>query len=239
MQFEGNTREYVLGKPKDYVASKTYPVVMSFHGDGGTGPYQAQALPFDLASQSEAILVYPTGIGATWTLYAADNADIRWIKALVDEVATKVNIDKTKVFGWGYSNGAYFLAQMTCREGNVFKAISSNAGGGPNDDQGEFEDILGIGKRYPSTCLDCPGGAIPALIIHGAGDNPAGGEFTARCIAETSGCQNNRTASAPSQCQQYNGCPTTNPVKWCEIPGLGHGVWAESMAESWKFFKAL
>jgi polyhydroxybutyrate depolymerase len=239
MPWNGNDRYYMLGLPRTYDASKTYPLVMSFHGNPGTAEGQAKALGFESASDQDAVLVYPQALetqdGAfAWDLYTADNADMGWIKLLIDEVKKKANIDTSKVFGFGYSGGGFFIAQYACRFGGVFRAIASNAGGGPDDPN----NVLGYDKR-PDGCFICPGGPIPILVSHGEADGEvevASGIFTADCYADANGCSGSRTASTPAPCEVYDGC--SKPVKRCIIPGQNHYLWGGARTEAWTFFKA-
>lgn len=239
MEHDGQTRIYFLALPRTYDATKTYPVVMSFHGNPATAEGQMQWLPFEVASGQDAVLVYPQALGVeagafSWDLYTPteSNADMGWIKALIDEVATKANIDKGKVFGAGYSGGGFFISQYACRFGGVFRAISVNAGGGPDEPQ------MGYPKR-DNGCYVCPGGPIPTLVTHGEADGVvevASGIFTADCYAATNGCNGSRSATTPAPCEQYDGCG--KPVKRCIVPGQSHFLWDSAWAESWAFFKA-
>jgi polyhydroxybutyrate depolymerase len=238
--FNGQNRIYVFAKPKTYDASKAYPLVLSFHGNPGDAHSQAGGLPFESASGSDAIIAYPQALSAdsgafSWDLYTAvdDNADMNFIKALIDDIASKANIDKTKVLGYGYSGGGFFLAQYGCIFGGVFKALSINAGGGP--------DQLSYSKRDDG-CYVCPAGPIPTIVTHGQTDSEVpvdSGIFTAACYADGNGCGTTRTATTPAPCELFDGCPATAPVKRCIIPNQGHGPWSESMNQAWAFFKAL
>lgn len=237
MQFEGKARTYFLAKPKTYDANKSYPLVLSFHGNPGTASGQKQGLPFEAVSKENAIVAYPQGDDNNWDLYTPtdENADMNFIAALPDEIASKVNIDKAKVFGFGYSGGAFFLPQFTCRFGGVFKAIAIDAGGGPDEQQMGFD-------QYDNGCYMCPGGPIAALVMHGATDTtvePSSGEFTHTCFATFNGCADTLSATTPAPCQQHDGCPAGKPVKWCLIPNQNHSPWAQAMTEAWTFFTAL
>ena len=237
MEFGGRTRNYLLAKPVDYDASRSYPLVMSFHGNPGIAENMAKYIPFDAASKKEAIIVYPQAMNEAWDLYTPtdDNADMYWIEALPAEIAKKVNIDTARVFGFGYSGGGFFLPQFTCRFGGVFKAISVNAGGGPDEEQ------MGYGK-HANGCYVCPGGPVPIIVTHGAKDTevvPESGDFTKTCYATTNGCGSSVSPASPAPCETYDGCPADKPVKWCLIADLGHGVWPQAVAEAWAFFKSL
>lgn len=237
MDFGGKTRRYFLAKPKDYDANKGYPLVLSFHGNPGTAKGMSEGLPFDSVSKSDAVIVYPQADTDNWDLYTPTdtNADMSWIHALPDEIATKVKIDRAKILGYGYSGGGFFLTQFTCRFGDVFKAISINAGGGPDEEQMGYE-------KYANGCFMCPGGPVATIVTHGAADTgvlPESGEFTHACFATFNGCGDSLSPVQPAPCQQHDGCPADKPVKWCLIPGQGHGPWGESMKEAWAFFNAL
>ncbi|HVH45815.1 MAG TPA: PHB depolymerase family esterase [Labilithrix sp.] len=237
MEFGGKTRSYVLGKPKNYNANKAYPLVLSFHGSPGAATAQAAGLPFDSVSKAAAVIVYPQAATENWELYAPNetNPDMGWIHALPDEIATKANIDKSKIFGFGYSGGGFFLAQFTCRFGDVFKAISINAGGAPHEPE------MGYGK-HDNGCYQCPGGPVATIVTHGAADpevEPGSGEFAKTCFATFNGCGDTLSDTTPAPCQQVDGCPADKPVKWCLIPGQGHGPWAQAMTEAWSFFSAV
>jgi polyhydroxybutyrate depolymerase len=243
MQFEGTTRIYLLAKPKNYDASKRYPLVLSFHGNPADAKGQAAGLPFHTVSGSDAIIAYPQaasvdGDGFSWDLYTPtdSNADMNFIKALIAEIkANKANIDDTKVLGFGYSGGGFFVAQYACRFGSVFKAVSVNAGGGPDEPQ------MGYPKR-DNGCYICPGGPIATVVTHGADDTtvtPDSGEFTAACFASANSCGDTSTATSPAPCELQDGCPTDKPVEHCIVPGVGHEPWQNAMSLAWAFFKAL
>lgn len=237
MDFGGRTRKYLLARPVDYDAGKSYPLVISFHGNPGIAENMAQGIPFDAASKKEAVIAYPQALHDAWDLYTPtdSNADMYWIEALPAEIAKKVNIDDSQVFGFGYSGGGFFLPQFTCRFGGVFKAISVNAGGGPDEPE------MGYAK-HANGCYVCPGGPVPIIVTHGGQDAevpPSSGEFTKACYATTNGCGTTTSAASPAPCETYDGCPADKPVKWCLIPAQGHGVWANAVAEAWAFFKSL
>ncbi len=238
MEFGGSTRTYILAKPVPYDPGKSYPLVLSFHGSPGLAENMAKYLPFDAVSKNEAVIVYPQSKFDSWDLYTVtqNNADMGFINALPQEIKnTKANVDLSHVYAFGFSGGGFFITQFTCRFGGVFKAISVNAGGGPD------EPNMNYGK-YSNGCFKCPGGPVAALVTHGDNDTavePGSGEFTHACYATFNGCGDTRSPVAPSPCEQYDGCPTSAPVKWCLIPGLPHAVWPSALDESWKFFKSI
>jgi polyhydroxybutyrate depolymerase len=243
LMVDGTQRSYVLIVPTAYSAAKSYPLVLSLHGQPGSATGHHQYVPFENASGDDAIVAYPDGLDGEWDLYplTANNPDMKFIRDMVDDLATKYSIDKSRVFGTGYSNGAFMVNQMACRYAGFFKGITAHAGGAPD------EPNVASPARYGSNgCLQCPGGPTPAIIFHGDPDNTvstAGGLYSARCWATNNGCQDQdppTTAVAPSPCAKFDGCPAGKEVRWCAIPGIGHVQWSPQGDQvSWAFFKGL
>lgn len=244
MEFGGQARTYVVAKPKSYDATKSYPLVMAFHGNPSSAETMITYQPF-ATSGTDAIVVYPQAGSPSasnpglfeWDIYTVtkDNADMNWIHSLVGELKKALSIDEAKVFAFGYSGGGFFISQFACRFSGYFRAIASHSGGGPDD------EAMGFAKR-PSGCFICPGGPTATLVTHGLIDNevdPASGEFTASCYAETNGCSATRIATRPAPCEQYDGCPSDKPVKICMVPQQKHDMWANAASESWTFFRTL
>jgi polyhydroxybutyrate depolymerase len=233
MLFGGLKRTYILAKPSNYTPTKAYPLVFVFHGNPGKASDMRASNPFDAASHDQAVIVYPQGLGHNWDLYNpfATNNDMPWIQALATEIATKVNIDRARVFGHGFSGGAFFVAQMACRLGAFFEAISVHAGGGPEETQVAV-------PRWPNGCVQCAGGPTPTLVVHGASDTtvvPQSGAYTASCYATTNGCGTKLTATT-APCEAYD-CPTSSPVELCMVPSLGHQIWSAATDKAWRFFQ--
>ncbi len=227
---DGLKRGYTLVVPKNYDAAKKYPLVLELHGNGGDGSSFHEGYPMEQASKDEAILAYPTAINSDWDLFdlPADNRDMRFMQVLVDALAAKYSIDKARVFGDGYSNGAFFLNELACRVG-FFKAIGNSAGGAPFDDPNGTTACAAVTK-------------MPAIIMHGDQDNGVGvdsGQGTASYWAKVNGCKTTLTATTPAPCKAYDGCPANAPVHYCFISGLAHIWWDQAATTAWAFFKAL
>ncbi len=178
--FGGQARKYNLSVPLDYDASKSYPLVLSFHGSPGTADGMLAVYPFDSASHQEAIIAYPNALGSDWDLgtATAQNPDLGFTKALVDELAGKLSIDKTRVYGFGWSGGGFFVNQVACRLRGLLRAMAVHAGGAP------YADINPGGLKYPNGQPKCAAdqGPIATLVVHGDQDDTVpfmGGDFDA------------------------------------------------------------
>jgi polyhydroxybutyrate depolymerase len=234
--FNGISRVYDLGLPKGYDANRAYPLVMLFHGNPGTKEEMRGFAPFDKVSKRDAILVYPNGLGGAWDLYTPTdtNNDMNWIRALPAEIASKYHVDQSRVYGFGFSGGAFMMAQMGCRFGqSAFRAVYINSGGGPEEAQAGY-------SQRADKCYVCPGGPLPTLIVHGDVDGTvvkASGGFTSKCVSETNGCSEPPSQPvSPSPCLAAPNCQ--KPVEWCLIPNMGHEIWSQGMQAAWDFFRA-
>ncbi len=236
----GTKRSYVLAVPKSFDPERAYPLVLVFHGDGGDGPGMRRAHPIDSFSGDQAVVAYPTGIGQTWNLYepSSTNPDMAFVEALVDAISEKVGVDRTHVFGVGYSSGGYFINQLACRKNGFFRGIVVHAGGAPNEPEDPEAGIWPSGYVKCKDQLPAPQGGVAAMAVHGENDAPEGGEFVAIYWAALNGCSEERTATTPSPCVKYEGCPPDKPVVWCLIPGMGHTIWQEGAKAGWDFIRS-
>jgi len=236
MGWEGAARSYILARPRGYDPNLSYPLVVALHGNPSTKEALRKQAPFELGSKREAFIVYPDAAGGGWDLVSPPetNKDMGWIRALPGEIAKTANIDQSRVYGFGFSGGAFFVSQMGCAFGDVFRAISVNAGGAPDGSQSGWE-------KKANRCYVCPGGPIPTLVVHGMNDGTvvrASGAFAAKCAAETNNCATSdvKSPSSPAECTKADGCGS--PTELCLVQGLGHMPWAQSFAKSWSFFQS-
>jgi polyhydroxybutyrate depolymerase len=237
----GQTRSYVLATPKSYSASQTYPLIVVLHGDAGSGSTIRSAFPVDSASGEAALVVYPTGLGG-WNLYdpADSNPDVAFIVTLVDSLKSKFSIDPNRVFGTGFSSGAFMINQLACRRPNLFRGIAPHSGGAPAEPRDPTATQWDGGY---TRCKDQTLGNGPAaMVIHGTADSTVtfdSGQFTANYWAFLNQCGTGQAATSPSPCVAYSACPAGKPVVFCPIDGLGHAVWSDAATATWQFFRSL
>lgn len=235
MAVDGVTREYLLATPAEVDPTRSYPVVLVLHGDGGTGHTMRALHTVDAVSGSDAFVAYPWGIDGHWdrSLDVATNSDMHFMQSIVDTVAAKYRIDRTRIFGVGYSAGGFMVNQIACRT-NLLRAIASHAGGAPY--------IPNVENGLP----DCStGNLVAAIVFHGLADgggygvDVSSGVYDAEYWAERDGCTTTMSATSPSPCEMYDHCPSDKPVEVCIVPGLGHIPWKASLNAEWAFFTAL
>lgn len=224
----GTSRTYELAVPKTYDASRKYPLIIALHGDGQDGPSFRAFLNFDDLAGDDAIVAYPTGAVDLFTAYDM-NPDQLLIEATINDVKSKRSIDDTKIWGFGYSKGAFMLNEIQCRKPGLLKAMAFHAGSAPQEMRGA--------DNYPI----CPGVTpIPVLATEGDKNTDIGADYAANYWANVNGCATSRSPFTPAGCYKTDGCPAADPVFYCLAAGVTHyPIWDQAATVSWAFYKAL
>lgn len=136
---DGATIEGVLHKPKNYDATKKYPLLVVIHG-GPTGidsptPVPGGVYPIVQWLDKGCLVLRPNyrgsaGYGESFRSLNVKNLGVgdMWdVMSGIDYLDKKGIIDKTKMGSMGWSQGGYISAFLTTNT-NVFKAISVGAG---------------------------------------------------------------------------------------------------------------
>lgn len=225
----GTSREYYVRLPPMYDLNRAYPLIFVFHGAGGTG--MSNNVPIQQSSGANAIVVGGTAlVNATemrtqWQFNSATSPDVAFFDAMVTEVSALYCVDRSRLFGAGFSSGAWFANLLGCVRGNVLRAYGVVAGGMPG------------GGR-----LMCTAGGVAAWFLHDANDteNPIAGNVTSRTrLLTLNGCAMTTVPDMPSPCVRYEGCRPGYPVVWCETTGAGHAVQGSiSGPGMWQFFSS-
>lgn len=158
----GRTRSYRLYVPKNCPANA--PLVIAMHGTGGSMDNEQPSFN-DIASTEKFIVAYPQGdniyfpvFGATlpgWRSTGEYNEDADFLKAIIDDLTDKYQIDRNRCYCCGFSNGGMNTYAMANACSDVFAAFASISGFPLN----EFH-LRHVGKR-----------PVPFLHIHGKGDD--------------------------------------------------------------------
>ena len=183
---DGKDRRYWLYVPASVAGKTNVPVVFSLHGRGGTGDPNADNSSTlgkptftALADKEGFIVVYPQGrdggtepndwnngfVGTTgWEATGKENADTKFIKAIVDEIKTiynsncNISVDPKKFYLCGFSMGGMMTYACAKVLNGTFAAYGS-CGGFPLN---EFH--LNLATKQP----------IPFIHMHGSSDNMLG-----------------------------------------------------------------
>lgn len=133
------SREYLLYIPDSYDGTSAFPLMLNFHGYGGTATGQMEWADMrSLADQENFILVYPQGTllegSSHWNaaLPGGDNKsdadDFGFTAALIDTLSENYSIDTDRVYACGYSNGAFFAYALACYRSDLVAAVGSVSG---------------------------------------------------------------------------------------------------------------
>jgi poly(3-hydroxybutyrate) depolymerase len=124
--------------PKSYDGSKAVPLVFTFHGLGDDCySFGHNTGLIDQADDNNFILVYPCGypglLGNAWNAgtccldgYPID--DVQFTRNMVKYMQANWNIDSSRVFTTGFSNGAFMTEILLCNASDVFVAGVSVSG---------------------------------------------------------------------------------------------------------------
>ncbi len=180
MMYGGYNRTYGYYIPSSYNGSESVPLVFSFHGLGSSGQGQEYLSSFaELAEAEGFIAVFPdsTNIpgyhpilinlpGATiqWNLggpgsmqYNYDVDDLGFISTLVDTFKNTYNIDASRVYATGMSDGALFSHYVAMMLPGIFAGIAPVCG----------QMTLNVYPYDFDLDVGCP---VTVVMIHGTAD---------------------------------------------------------------------
>lgn len=230
----GAARTYELYVPEAYDVRKTYPLVFVLHGDGGTGAGIRGSFKLEAESAGGAIFVYPDGLGKTWSIDSASTLgrDVAFIDAVADSLQKSHCVDAKRIFATGFSKGAYFTNMLGCLAKTPLRGVIGHAGGGPFG-------VDGSGTTFDSGGqLVCPRPPVAALQVQGENDGAvplSEGQKARDHWRRVNGCAATTKAYDPSPCVTYDGCAAGRSETWCQIPGMGHTIWANGAKVTWEF----
>jgi polyhydroxybutyrate depolymerase len=166
MVFAGIERKYILHIPPGFDNSLPVPLVLAFHGVGLDANEMIRISGFSSESDASGFLVvYPEGTGAnkSWNgghccgVAARDNVDdVGFVRALIRELSTTLQIDPKRVYATGFSNGAILTYRLACELSDLLAAV------GPVSATQVLEDL--------QACQ--PERALAVIHFHGTADDP-------------------------------------------------------------------
>jgi polyhydroxybutyrate depolymerase len=154
----GQKRTYLLYVPTNYQPERPSPLVICIHGYAQWPAHQMEISHWNhFAEENNIIIVYPSGTGTPlhWrTSGQVDTSiDVQFISDLIDKLQKDYNIDETRIYANGLSNGGGMSFVLSCNLSDRIAAISSVAG------------------AYLLPWEDCnPEHPVPAIIFHGTDD---------------------------------------------------------------------
>ena len=122
-------RTFHVWGPSGYDPNKTYPVVMVFHGIQASGVAHESWFKMEDYTQNEAFVVYPDAAGANAYWDVNGDKDLLFFDEMVKQLGETYCIDPSRVLGYGFSYGGYFVDHLGCKRAGYVKAIGVGEGG--------------------------------------------------------------------------------------------------------------
>lgn len=180
----GVDRGYSLFVPQSNDGETLLPLVLNFHGGADNAEGHIGYSGFNLTAEAEGIVVaYPEGIDRFWNF---DDAEVEFVQAVVDHVAERAPIDRTRIYLTGMSIGGDLASYLTCADPGVYAAVASvavvNHHGQPGCPATQPVPFLGIVGAVDDITILGVQDVVPGVDTPG----PLGQEL--RGWAETNGC---------------------------------------------------
>jgi poly(3-hydroxybutyrate) depolymerase len=194
----GASRQFLIRWPTNYDNTNPYRLILDFHGATGKDTDVAPSYfgLFDLSNNST-IFIAPSASGGIWAL----PTDLTFVDQILTAVEADLCIDTSRIEIEGFSQGAALVWNLACQRPGVFRAAVGHSGGG---------------LAAPTTCQP--------IAYFGSGGLQENVTQTTQTdqFAKFDGCTVASLATAPSGghvCTSYTGCPTADPVRWCNYDG--------------------
>jgi len=225
IQVGGVSRSYIMHVPASYTGTKPVPLVLDFHGLGGTGSQEQSASGYQkIADQEGFLILFPNGIDNAWNIgpcctNSRDVDDLGFAKAMVTATTAQACIDPKHIYATGISMGGGMSHYLACNAADVFAAVAPAA-----------FDLL-----VPDEEPCAPSRPISVLTFRGSADTVvpyAGGQGSSGRItflgAQASfqrwvgldGCTAPTTVDG--ECTYYKTCSASVEVGLCVKQGGGH-----------------
>jgi polyhydroxybutyrate depolymerase len=155
---DGLERTYDLFVPADLPADDPVALVVDIHGLGSDAAGQDDASRFAAKAAAEGfVLAQPNARGdvPTWNPQPGSPGaalDVAFLRALVDDVATRVLLDPGRIYVSGFSNGGGMAHRLACDAADIVAAIGVVSG------------------QYPATEVCDPSEAVAVIAFHGTAD---------------------------------------------------------------------
>jgi polyhydroxybutyrate depolymerase len=233
------SRSYYLHVPTKYDGSKPVPLVVDYHGLGGSGTNEAGSNPYKATIDAEGVIsAYPDGLNGTngtgWNIGPCCNTsdDVGFAKALVQDVAKLACIDTKRVYAVGFSLGGGMVHRLGCEAADTFAAIA------PAASDLVKETVDKCKPARPLTVISFRGTAdtsVPyagGLIVSFTG---LGAKETFATWAELDKCTGTPSAEDSNGCSTYSTCADGVQVTLCSKKNGGHEPGNASI--SWPILK--
>jgi polyhydroxybutyrate depolymerase len=157
------TRTYLVHLPASYRPNTPVPVILAFHGYGGTAAGMERGSGLSILSEQQGFLaVFPQGLpfgGGTAPFWASAGPvdfgidEIAFVTSLLNDLQSNFCVDAYRIYATGFSNGGGMTGYLACRLAGRIAAFAPASG--------NFYDI-------PGHCH--PSRPVPIMDFHGTAD---------------------------------------------------------------------
>ncbi|WP_395679456.1 hypothetical protein [Dokdonella sp.] len=173
------TRSYYLHVPPGYAPSQSAPLLLALRGQSLPTASAAQQVRADWTSwaDSNGFLVLAAVGNSTQGGWGA-NGDIAEISAALDDALAAYNIERSRIYLWGYSAGAHYGHALALSNTDYFAAYAVSAGSLEQyacTDDGSFPPTCAslLAATLPKIPVDIHiGNSDPLYTQYGAGADP-------------------------------------------------------------------
>ncbi|NNE50921.1 MAG: polyhydroxybutyrate depolymerase [Sulfitobacter sp.] len=122
-------RSYHLRLPDDWNGTTPLPVLLHFHGWGRQGDLIVQHRRISGHTRRRGVLlVAPNGERRTWDFWRAASGDVDFAAAVIEDVAERYPVDRSRIYISGYSFGAAMAWRFACEAGDGVAALLAISG---------------------------------------------------------------------------------------------------------------
>ncbi|MEO5839794.1 MAG: PHB depolymerase family esterase [Acidimicrobiales bacterium] len=157
----GFSRNYLAVVPPPTAKPRSLLIVL--HGVNGRGA-NMRAMGFEpSAAPNGTVVVYPDAVGGSWNdgrvgmepmQAGMVTDDVAFLRALIDEMVNRANVDATRVAVAGFSNGAMMASRVACDMPDRVRGVALVGGT--------------AGQNYSQVCL--PTRSVSIVEVHGTSD---------------------------------------------------------------------
>jgi polyhydroxybutyrate depolymerase len=216
-------RTFLVHVPPSYTGLSPVPLVLDLHGLGSNSGQQAGLSGFRQKSDGAGFIVaWPQGVGNSWNAFGCCGTadffnidDPAFLRAVVARISQLGNINRSRIYITGLSNGGFMTHRMACVAADIFAAAAP---------------VSAPLNTTTSTCR--PSRPITVVAFHGLNDGIVpynGGAFQSAqnsltTWASIDGCVGGRTVfdlPGPAMCETFETCNGMAEAGLCSL-NSGH-----------------
>jgi polyhydroxybutyrate depolymerase len=132
MLWDGQNRFYIYHVPANAYTGASMPLVICLHGGGGDAQQMVELTHggFNTLADSDGFWVlYPSALDGKWNdgrdPAFSQSDDVGFISALIDYFITNMNIDASRIYVTGISNGSHMVMRLARELSNKIAAVAA------------------------------------------------------------------------------------------------------------------